>query len=337
VVAGLPSGVIFDSVSVWNGHLQLSGSIAEQEQPSNRCVAATLDTSTMSITRMVEDNCADPSLEGEVVATDTYGIGRTGNAELRIARKDVKDGDVTYGPPLFEYVQSSGTRPEVAYDGAGSMWVYEPDSMTGPIALRISVATGRVVQRATVPNLGRGLVVADRNGLYLAPASNSFGPLNGVVYEVPIGASTATNVDPHRNYDGYVSFFAASGQTVWVESCEHQVVTCNFSTFVGKSFTRAMSIDGATDFPAVWEEGDSVVGSPAVGYFTWQGPLTNGTSPGSIVRIDPQTGTISKVAPLTVSGFEDLGEGNAVVFDGALYIVEGSSSTQANQLVRVPL
>jgi len=334
--SALPLSIAFDTVSVEHGHLQVSGSI----DSGARCAAATLDATTLTITRIVEEACGDPALSGEQVGPSQFATS-TGEGALRIARSDPLTGAVTYGPVLFSYEETSGTHPEVAYDGNGSMWVYEPDSTTGPVAVRVSATTGTVLQTARFSMLGRSLIVADRDGLFLAPAVNSLGKWNGIVYEVPVGSTSDKVVDPAPNYEGYVPWLTASDETVWVAACDRgpsEEQPCTVSRFSGAGFTRTLERPLSSPGPVLFD-GEQLVGSPTEGYFgTTMSSATPSSTSAIVVRVDPATGSISTIGALTQNGFGDgVIAGDGAVFDGALYVLNGRLPTSPATVTRIPL
>ena len=94
--------------------------------------------------------------------------------QVRIAVADsaARDG-YRLGPVVMQYPECSDCNAQWVTDD-GSVWINGPSAGGRPGSdgevLRVSAANGRVLQRFAVPLLDRALLVADRDGLWIAPS-----------------------------------------------------------------------------------------------------------------------------------------------------------------------
>ena len=94
------------------------------------------------------------------------------------------------GPVLMRSPQISTAYPVWAY-GDGYLWLYDGTTRPGSELLRISLTSGAVLARVSMPDLPRPILAADNDGLWVAPAVNGGGH---AVYHVAPGATTATRL-----------------------------------------------------------------------------------------------------------------------------------------------
>jgi hypothetical protein len=215
---------------------------------------------------------------------------------------------VTYGPVVLRYEDASDTRPQWTW-GAGSLWLYDVATPRGAIALRFDAATGRLVQRVSMPRMFRPVLAADVDGLWLAPAPN--GGISGVavapVYLVPLGATHARLV--HRGGRAAL-WLVAAGHTVWAEIVAGPRSTATIWRFRAGDATRLaraapIGFDAVAGGGAIWE-----IGSCAY----------NGHAPERVLRVDAETGKVTRVAAVPILGFCD--SGALTYAGGALFLLD---------------
>ena len=200
------------------------------------CDSAVVNPRTLKLGGVMHANCADPSLYHEHVLPLAYQVHSTASkAEqwrifVRIATSDpgARDG-YTLGPVLMSYVPIAGVSAEWLY-GDGSLWLYAPGNNPHytTVLLQISIKTGRVLQRWTVPALESPVLTADDDGLWLAPSVDdgfsSNAPhrelrLADAIYRITPGIHSPKRVmNLGRNT---VRWMLAAGHTVWLESYLH--------------------------------------------------------------------------------------------------------------------
>jgi hypothetical protein len=121
------------------------------------------------------------------------------------------------GKVVMHFEDASDTRPQYAWYGR-SLWIYDVATSEGSEVLRFDARTGKLLQRTTMPQMDRPVMVANGDGLWLDPATN--GGISGSdgnnvpVLHVAFGASKPTVV--HRGGRAAM-WMAASAHTVWFE------------------------------------------------------------------------------------------------------------------------
>jgi len=242
----LPRSGDFFSLSTSNGHLLLSGGPAGSLLPSGtrttlvhgrvaqRCDAALLSPRTLRIGHLRRANCGDPTLYGERVlpvcalTTTTTTKNGIGQLAVRIATASpaARDGYVL-GPVLMTFPQISSTNAQWVY-GDGALWVFAPGmngSTTEGELVRVSLSSGRLLQRWTMPALDRALLAVDDDGLWIAPSIYSGTPEHPTaaqraryetLYRIAPGASAPQAVT--RLGPSGAQWLAANGHTVWLDT-----------------------------------------------------------------------------------------------------------------------
>jgi hypothetical protein len=125
-------------------------------------------------------------ISGEMPQVENGGL----TDELRFVTRD--DGVVHVGPPLMEFADvSGGARP--SFDEAdGSLWIFDDRTERGSEVIRISTATGALLQRTAMPAISRPIIGVNALGFWLAQDADSLGaapePQLGV-WLAAIGAS----------------------------------------------------------------------------------------------------------------------------------------------------
>lgn len=301
------------------------------------CAAASVSPAHLRVISVAHGNCGNPALFGERVMPVVYaptmrnhpGWGVNALA-MRIAVVDLsKPTGYRLGPVIVTYPDTSDTRAETIY-GAGSLWVYAP--MLNPRrrfgeVLRVSLATGRVVERWRLPQILRALIATDADGLWLAPSNESGYPVDAPpsarvalrsLYRVAAGARS-----PVRVFDAGpwgARWLVADGHSVWIDvgraNGRHALWR-----FDGRRATAALR--GARARGGVRRCGDlgdqyaTVVGS-AGGIFCVSDP-TAGTQ--LVQWLAPSGGRSRVVARLRTQSAYEFPD-NAVLYRGAYYFVE---------------
>jgi hypothetical protein len=85
------------------------------------------------------------------------------------------------------------------------------------------------------------------------------------------------------------------------------------------------------------------VGDPSAGFFTTLVPANQGSAPvpTTIVRIDPSTGTVRRLATVALPAYwgflEPDGNSGAALYDGALYVLGSYGPSDQATLYRIPV
>ena len=332
----LPRADTFNQISVVNGTLLLSGYLASNASSSNpTCVSAPLNSQTLDVGAITAATCDNPTLWGETVSTVAKYIPDTMNVTLSISRVDPKTGKISVGPVVMTYQQSSDSAPVTAY-GGGWLWIYDVATITNPEApatsatptsaelLQVSEATGQVVDTVAIPKLYKPVLAANDAGVWLgnsiegsSATALSLVPPGSKTPDVAI-ASTTTPICWLLGSDDDLWLGAATG----TGGCGTQTI----ERLNGDDFQPAFSVPDEGYHPL------TVTGDEEQGLWTmqWTNPPLRGpgSSPQEIVSINPDTGAERVVADLPIRsvpegmGFGGLVQGQAVVFDGALYLLE---------------
>jgi hypothetical protein len=270
---------------------------------------------------------------------------------VRIARRTAT-GRVEVGPVIVTYTEYSDTHLE-SVRSSGSLWLYAPNTPTGARALRISEATGQVLQDTPVsPAMDRPIIAANGSGLFLAPTSNTgfLGPArapneNGIIYRVGIGASAVQVFDASSGtaqFPGYVSWITGDGSSIWADICRRGVTAgCDVTRFDGLSPTPVFQVSDH-DMTGSW-----VVGNAVQGFYGVVRASNDGyqeTVKEQVVRIDPATGVVRPIATVSVPAFwqgnDTQGANSAALFDRALYLLVApgyNASNPPGELYRIAL
>jgi len=168
----LPANLYFASIAVDDQNLVLSGTATQDGDQGVACVMAKVELTNLSVKNLLEPRCDDPRLSAApIVAVQQYSPSM--QSRVRIARIDPKTGHLDVGSVVVTYTQLSDSHLEVA-QGPGYLWLYAPITSKGAQALRISDATGAVLQDTVIsPAMDRPVIAANANGLFLAQAGNS--------------------------------------------------------------------------------------------------------------------------------------------------------------------
>jgi hypothetical protein len=126
-------GLVFDSVQPAGGELLVSGS------SGRGCVWVTVDPASLAA-KASHGSCLRPPLTEHAFAPVVIPNSRSQWQSVRIEHIGAQ---VSYGPVVMRYQDSSDTRPMWTY-GPGSLWLYDVDTERGPEVLRFSSLTGRL-------------------------------------------------------------------------------------------------------------------------------------------------------------------------------------------------
>jgi hypothetical protein len=227
----------FPSVAVAGGRLIVSDDYNTSfwhGRVVGTCSAATVDAVTLRVISVAHGSCGDPALFGERVIPFEYvptlrnapGWG-TNPLAMRIATVDrAAPGGYRLGPVIVTYADCSDCRAQTIY-GDGSLWVYASLLGTGARfgeLLRVSEATGRVVERWKLPSISRALLATNTNGLWIAPSLDSGWPARATprekladesLYRVTPGVRV-----PARVFDvgsQGARWLVANGENVWFD------------------------------------------------------------------------------------------------------------------------
>ncbi len=199
------------------------------------CTAATVKPGTLKLGRVMHANCGDPALYGERVLAVSYLTQPVSPARgpdefaVRIAHIDpgAPDG-YRLGPVVMNYPQCSDCSAQWVY-GDGSLWLYSayhggPSRSSGEL-LRVSGATGKVVQHWAIPQNPRELLALNADGLWFAPSiEGGYPPHTSAsqrlgyqsLYRVTPGARTPLRVLTIGPGGAY--WLVAAGHSVWLET-----------------------------------------------------------------------------------------------------------------------
>ena len=309
----LPPSGLFTQISATSNGLLLSGespATAQSQEPT--CVAATVDPGSLTVGPLESGRCSDPLLYGQTVEAVSTNVPQSNNATISIDVANPETAAVTDGPVVMTYGSYSDTRPVIVY-GTRWLWVYDVETTRGPELLQVSAQSGEVVDTIAMPALYRPLLAADDGGVWVANSENELPAAPALSY-VAAGASA-----PDVVVSGPlpICWLSAAGSSAWLGAglqgaCAKEV-TERFEDY-GKGPTYSTP---AGTVPV------TVIGNEAEGLWTFQW-YPDGQQ---IVSINPDTGSQSVVAtlpqvPQPEYVDQGLAQGQAVYFDGALYLLE---------------
>ncbi|MGH9101000.1 MAG: hypothetical protein ACRDV8_12340, partial [Acidimicrobiales bacterium] len=167
-----PTSSYGNTLGAIDGHLFVGAS------SRSGCALAALQPTSLRIASTRSTSCDDPLVDGENVMPVESVTPRGNNVgEVRIAVRVGTTGSFRLGPVVTKYLTSSDTRPEWTY-GGGYLWLYSVGNPGGGSGgpnlpsqvLRISLTTGLVLTRVSMPPLVRITLAADDDGLWFAPS-----------------------------------------------------------------------------------------------------------------------------------------------------------------------
>jgi hypothetical protein len=351
---GLPSSSQYEgTLGALGGHLVVGMS------SDSGCQLANVGATSLRVASIRSTACDDPALDGEAVMP-VESLTAPGNeiGEVRIAVRAGSGSTCRLGPVVVRYLNYSDTRPEWTY-GGGYLWLYSvgnPSKGAGGPALpaqvlRISLSTGRVLDRVSMPSLVRITLAADDDGLWFAPSSETGVTAHSkppeLLYFVPVGSRRANVIEKPREPGQVVNWLAAEGHTAWANvETVLSTGTAVTETFASPGSPPETVIDGAeTPRPSDIGQGPfdapAVLDAPRIGLLTvvpgWLGTVgTLGAPSETVISLDAATGGFSKVVTVKTLPIANL-EAD-IVYSGALYLLTGQYSGGAAATVyRVPL
>jgi hypothetical protein len=299
------------------------------------CPAASVDPLTLRVISVAHGSCGDPALFGEHVMPIVYAPTRRNHRgypyreRIRVATVDrAAPAGYRLGPVIVTDANGSDTRAETI-QGDGSLWVYA--SMVNTRAkfgelLRISLTTGRVVERWKMPQIARALLATNANGLWLAPSNNSGFPMDaspsqevavGSMYRVAPGMRA-----PERVFDvgpDGARWLVAHNQSVWLD-VGRPSGTPALWRFEGPTATP--TIRAAAALGRIRQCGDLGVGSATVLGSANGIYCVNNLGPNSqgVYWLGSSGGRSTVVASVTTPGYAFMDD--AVIYRGAYYFID---------------
>ncbi len=227
IVSGGPRGSLFPSGSTTS---------LSDGRAVGTCDAATVRPGTLKLGHVMHANCGDPALYGERILAVSYLLQPpardqgTGELAVRIAHVDpgMRDG-YTLGPVVMTYPQCSDCSAQWIY-GDGSLWLYAAYhgrlSRSDGELLRVSSATGKVVQHWAIPQNPRELLAVNADGLWFVPSTEGGYPARETsasqrisyqsLYRVTPGSRRPVRILTIRPGGAY--WLVAADHTVWLET-----------------------------------------------------------------------------------------------------------------------
>jgi len=299
---------LYETLAVVDGRLILSGgpegdsdfpsasfSTGPRFPPATNCHSAVVDPATLALSDERSGDCIDPRLYGvSVLPLNSVDNGTPRGSTVRIVHATA--AGYTVGPVVMRYSEASDTDAEWVY-GDGYLWVYDPSTTRGAVLLRISQATGTVLQSIRMPWVDRPLLAADGDGFWIAAAVNSgFDPPSaGGLYRVAPGMDRARLV---RKIHWDANWMLAAGRSLWID-INHAGTSSTLLRINGTSTAPALEI--SSRFSAGYELGynqTAFAGDSAAGIWTVQQQLP-AQKQQLVMRIDPASGRPSQVASVT--------------------------------------
>lgn len=112
--------------------------------------------------------------------------------DLRFVHLSPNNDVIDVSPVLLQFGDySGGARPSFV-ESDGSLWIFDYRTEHGAEVIRISTATGTILQRTSMPSISRPVVAVNRLGFWLGQDSESFfgeSPATPGIWLAPVGAS----------------------------------------------------------------------------------------------------------------------------------------------------
>jgi hypothetical protein len=333
----LPGGYRFRQLLAARGRLFIGSYVASKGNLGlhgfTQCALAPVNPKTLKIGQGVRASCDNPAMTGKLVSpVDSI---TKGTAQEAVAVLNPRTGTYTVGPRVITYSFDSTSSPVFAY-GDNWLWVYDAETTAGPQLLQINAVNGHVADAIPTPQLFDPLMVANRDGVWLA---NSFkgSPDPYVLYHALPGASQLTGTLPGSGLHAY--WLTAAGGQVWLGagSVPTEQILWRFDG-VDAAIGLETPIKGSQPFgEVVGDQHDglwTVVANPP--------PEPGDTGqPLDVLRINANTGSEQVMArDSSLPALEEeqgLVEGESTVYRGSFYVLEPSSqlSNGYSRLARV--
>jgi hypothetical protein len=332
-MANLTKSDRYDSIAVASGRIILYGPAspsAEYPSTSSTCSSAVVNPSTLSLSDVRRESCADPAVFGRSVIPaisidkDLPSSSGGPSAVVRIAHVVAGSPGYALGPIVmtFSALAYGQSAPSWIY-GDGDLWLYDWGNHFD--LLRVSATTGAVLQRLKVPEIGQPLLAFNDEGLWIAPFGESTGPM----YRLTPGATSASAVFDFTS-GGFAKWLVASGDSVWLDAQPRPV--SETSTVWELRGPDAVPVwhEAASDIIATvneWQTGPSgMVGSGADGL--WTVVVSASAFRQQVIRMGPSTGKLAVVATLAPRYQQMFGASSvlqswtAATFDGSLFLLD---------------
>jgi hypothetical protein len=290
----------YSEITTVGNRILLYGSTSQSTdlRITDTCFSAFVDPSSLELSNERSGSCANPALQGQrvlpVFAIDKNLPAGSGgpSAVVRIARVVAKSPGYALGPVVMTFAALAwgDSAPTWIY-GGGDLWLYEWDNPGGIDLMRISAATGAVLQRMRVPKVWKPILAYNDDGLWIAPSGQSGGPPN-VLYRVTPGDTKAAAVF-HFAGEGFAKWIVGSGDDLWVNAQPRAVSDAGVLWMLrGPQAKPVWHVPESASLVQVFEIlGDSgVVGDAADGL--WAAAPTSYDEQ-QVVRINPASGASS--------------------------------------------
>jgi hypothetical protein len=335
----LPGAFSFNQVFATGSQLVLTGDQYASRSPSvETCYQARVAPSSLTVSKVLFTSCDNPELDGASVAPYVSSF-KIGYGELRVARLVPVTRAVELGPVLARFMYDSGTHTEWTYD-QGSLWLYQAGTAQGARVFRVSATTGELLQSTPVPRFVRPLITANANGLYVAGAGSFGGAGRTLIYRVAPEAKAAQVVYTVGDAEDYfASWVTGDGDDLWSDICHRPVSrACEIWGFKGPSLEPLFHVsdNGRTGGWVLGDQATGLYSSISPSGILAPGAMTTSTQ---VIRIDPRSGRVGDVARLSLPTFwqgpDDVGDIDAVVYGGFLYVLAAGAGGAAGELLRV--
>ena len=325
----LPDLSIFDSISVFGGHLVVSGEVV------NRCLAAMVDPLTLRLSQQVAGSCDSPQLHGENVAPVLVtNESFSGNVRIAVAIKGSTTG-YRLGPEVMPFANiSGGARPQWTY-GDGALWIYDvgPNAGNhgGAAVLRVSETTGAVENKIPMPYLYRPFMATNQDGLWIASSDDIPGP--PALYHIGTGTNRPQRL---QRGTGQLSSMYATGQDLYLQTLPLHNFAPTFWHFVGPNAAiqsnRQVSVNAPS--PSASDPSGLLWGiqlvPPDTNPVSYPASQSNGVF---ATEINPTTGRplLSTALPSAFASQQIQG----LYFDHSFWVVVSGISADSSELFRV--
>jgi hypothetical protein len=306
------------------------------------CAAASVDPATLHLISVARGSCGNPALFAQHVIPVSYvpsirnhrGWGVNALAmRISVVDRSTASG-YRLGPVIVTYPNASDTRAETI-EGDGSLWVFAPT--LGPRLsygelLRVSLRTGRVVERWRMPPITRALLATNADGLWLAP-SNESGFSEHASAAERVEQSSLYHVAPGMHAPARVfdvgiwgaRWLVAHGHSVWLARgrASRPPALWRFAGPIATPIIRGARTTGAVRTCGDLGDGSVTVTGSTAGIFCLSNPNPNTQH---VQWLSPTGGRSSVVARIPTGGAWEFAD-NAVVYSGSYYFVEPTGRT----------
>ncbi len=286
----------YSEIAVVGGRILLYGSTSQSDDPevANTCYSAFVEPSSLELGDQRAASCADPALEGRqvlpVFATDKNLPTSTGGptAVVRIAHVVTHSPGYALGPAVmtFPALAWGDSAPTWIY-GGGDLWLYEWDNPGGIDLIRVSAATGAVLQRLRVPKIWHAILAYNDEGLWIAPSGQTSSP--EPLYLVAPGAAHAGAVF-HFLDEGFAKWVVGSGDALWLNAQPRPVSDLGVLWMLrGPEAKPVWHVAESANLAPVFETlgGSGMVGDAVDGLWA---AFPKAYNEQQVVRIDPMSG-----------------------------------------------